>query len=222
MKKRVMILLSVVLALCLAFSFAALAEDVDPCTHENTETELRGAEEATCAHAGYTGDLYCVACGEMISEGEVIPISETHTGQVELRGAVDADCTNGGYSGDKYCSECGDLLVTGHVIKINPKHHGNFELEVRGAVEPTCTERGYTGDTYCSGCGVLLTQGSDLLPTHTDADDDGICDVCGEVIPEPGSGKKSFGDIVKEFFKPANFFRTLWGTIKVFFSTLFG
>lgn len=195
-----------------------------PTNHANYKTEVRDAVDATCAHEGYSGDVYCLACGEPISMGTTIPKSTTHTGQVEVRGKVDATCTDAGYSGDKYCGECNALLVTGHVTPINEKHHGDYELEVRDAKEPTCGEHGYSGDTYCTGCGHLVTQGCDLLPTgeHVDADGDKICDNCGKAIPEPGSEKKSFGDIVKAFFKPANFFRTLWGTIKAFFSALFG
>ena len=39
--------------------------------HDNTE--IRGAIEATCTEDGYTGDTYCLDCGQMIKQGEVIP-----------------------------------------------------------------------------------------------------------------------------------------------------
>ncbi len=45
----------------------------------------------------------------------------------------------------------------------------------------TCTEKGYTAGTWCKDCNKWLTGHTEieLLP-HTDEDDDGICDVCGE------------------------------------------
>lgn len=41
------------------------------CTHENTE--ICNAKDATCTEEGYTGDTYCLDCGELLSEGSVIP-----------------------------------------------------------------------------------------------------------------------------------------------------
>ena len=38
-----------------------------PCSHENTE--LRNATDVTCLEPGYTGDLYCIDCGELLTEG---------------------------------------------------------------------------------------------------------------------------------------------------------
>ncbi len=40
------------------------------CPHSNTE--IRGAKDATCTKEGYTGDTYCTDCGELIAEGERI------------------------------------------------------------------------------------------------------------------------------------------------------
>ena len=46
------------------------------CQHGNTE--VRGAKEATCTEDGYTGDTYCVDCGELIAAGEVLE-ADGHT-----------------------------------------------------------------------------------------------------------------------------------------------
>lgn len=46
-------------------SSKALLQEV--CPHANTE--VRGAVAATCEGAGYTGDTYCLVCGEKISTG---------------------------------------------------------------------------------------------------------------------------------------------------------
>jgi hypothetical protein len=47
-----------------------------PCTHASTE--LRGAVAATCTTEGYTGDTYCLACGEKTAAGRVISTDEGH------------------------------------------------------------------------------------------------------------------------------------------------
>jgi hypothetical protein len=47
-------------------------------------TKLVGAVEATATTNGYTGDLYCLGCDELITKGEVIPATgnKTATGDV--------------------------------------------------------------------------------------------------------------------------------------------
>ena len=81
------------------------------CIHSNTE--LRNAVAATCTEEGYTGDTYCVDCGELIAEGEII--SAKGHNEV-LRNAKSATCTEEGYTGDTYCAVCDLLLEEGTVI----------------------------------------------------------------------------------------------------------
>ena len=46
--------------------------ELNPENHVNTET--RDAVEATTETEGYTGDVYCLDCGKLVKEGEVIPV----------------------------------------------------------------------------------------------------------------------------------------------------
>ncbi len=39
----------------------------------HSNTEIRNAKKATCTEDGYTGDTYCVDCGKLLIEGEIIP-----------------------------------------------------------------------------------------------------------------------------------------------------
>ena len=45
---------------------------VTPCEHDG-RTELSGVVAATTEQEGYTGDLYCLECGEVIAPGTVLP-----------------------------------------------------------------------------------------------------------------------------------------------------
>ena len=47
------------------------------CQHPNVEG--KNGAEATCGKEGYSGDVICVDCGEMISAGSVIPATGEHT-----------------------------------------------------------------------------------------------------------------------------------------------
>lgn len=49
-----------------------LMASVSPCTHTG-RTELIGVVEATLEQEGYTGDRYCLECGELIEKGTVLP-----------------------------------------------------------------------------------------------------------------------------------------------------
>ncbi len=46
---------------------------------EHTNTEIVGAKEATETEEGYTGDTVCKDCGEIVIEGENIPVKEPAT-----------------------------------------------------------------------------------------------------------------------------------------------
>ncbi len=45
------------------------------CRHETTE--IRDQQNATCTAEGYTGDTYCVSCGEKVSDGQSVPAAHS-------------------------------------------------------------------------------------------------------------------------------------------------
>lgn len=47
------------------------------CLH--IRTTIDGKIESTCCEAGYTGDTYCIDCGEKIASGTIIPATGNHT-----------------------------------------------------------------------------------------------------------------------------------------------
>ena len=49
----------------------------EPCTHENTE--VRDNKTATCGITGYTGNTFCVDCGEMLKVGKVVSATGKHS-----------------------------------------------------------------------------------------------------------------------------------------------
>lgn len=46
--------------------------EINNTNHKNIE--IRNAVEATTEKEGYTGDIYCTDCGELVTKGEVIPV----------------------------------------------------------------------------------------------------------------------------------------------------
>ena len=63
---------------------------MDPAAH-GENTELRGKTDATATQNGYTGDLYCLDCEKIITEGEVIPAEIPSSFRLESDGIIDED-----------------------------------------------------------------------------------------------------------------------------------
>ena len=118
---------------------------------KHTETEVRNRREATCIAEGYTGDIYCLICGELVSSGESIPI----TGHKNTVWIVEQEpnCTETGYK-DEYCLDCTELIGTETIPAI-----GHLNTSWKIEKQPTCTEEGSRSE-YCGICDeVVNTEG---------------------------------------------------------------
>ena len=139
-------------------------------------TEIKNAKPATEFEDGYTGDIYCKDCDELLEKGNTIPATHEHSHSTKWESdgekhwhececgdkkdltahdGTTADCKN-----PSVCEECKKQLSG-----TNPnKHTGKTEL--KNAKPATEFENGYTGDTYCVDCGVLLQSGETIPATH--------------------------------------------------------
>ena len=86
------------------------------CAH--AQTEIRNAKDATCTEEGYTGDVYCAACGAEIQAGKAIPAAGHNFGWRITKLAKPGE--NG--LKEEICSVCGErtgetkhIEYTGHV-----------------------------------------------------------------------------------------------------------
>ena len=143
-------------------------------------TEIRNAVAATTDKAGYTGDTYCKACGQVISKGETIPAltaAHTHSYTILTEDASghwhQCQCgAKSGFSGHSggtatcstqaTCSVCGESY--GSLDHSN--HAGGTRVD--GAKAAAAGVPGYTGDVHCLGCGELISAGKsiDALSTN--------------------------------------------------------
>ncbi|MBR2151820.1 MAG: hypothetical protein IJ944_00855 [Clostridia bacterium] len=141
-------------------------------TNHKGETEIRDFVAGDCGNDGYSGDTYCKECGEMISEGSVIPATGAHTGGI-------ATCKD-----KAECSVCGKEYG-----ELDPSNHVG-ETEIRDFIAGDCGNDGYSGDTYCKDCGEMISEGSVIPATgaHTGGEatckDKAVCDVCGKEYGE--------------------------------------
>lgn len=148
---------------------AVVVTEKNPDNHIG-ETEVRDTKEATETEEGYTGDTYCLDCGNMIGAGTTIPVTAHVHGTMTHTAAVEATCAAEGNveywtcpdCGKNYADEEGTELLDTVVTSKNPDNHTG-ETVVKNAVDATETEEGYTGDTYCLGCDTVLEEG-EVIP----------------------------------------------------------
>ncbi len=146
----------------------------DGCDH--AQTELSGAQAATCGAYGYTGDTVCATCGKILEKGTEIaktPHQNTHVvtediyltnsrGEVQYkkngdpiyvaRAYTKGDCCAGipGYSGDVICDDCGHVAEKGKSLGLV---HNWVIMDGNVLVEPTTATKG-KGIFHCDDCGM--------------------------------------------------------------------
>lgn len=119
--------------------------EAEACRHENTA--VWNQTEPSCKD-GYTGDTYCLDCGEKCSEGEAILATDDHQA-TDIRGKIEATCTATGYTGDVYCAVCGTKIADGNEIPMTALIWNNGVV----TKQPTATAKGEKTVT-CTACGI--------------------------------------------------------------------
>ena len=116
-----------------------------PAKGHTAETERSGAKAASCTEKGYTGDILCHDCGEVLEKGTVIPATG-HLHRI-TRDAREATCTEDGYTGDVWCIDCDTRIAEGKTIAALGHDWATGDV----IKEVTCTEAGEQEYT-CSRC----------------------------------------------------------------------
>ncbi|MCR5041914.1 MAG: hypothetical protein K6C36_07465 [Clostridia bacterium] len=135
-------------------------------------TEIRDAAEPTCTEPGYTGDTYCLGCGELLAEGEEIPA--TGHSPVTVPG-VPATCTEPGLTDGEECSVCGTVLREREEIPATGHRFGEWKTVTAATTLSEGEEK-----RVCSVCGAEETRETPRLPVEEyeymvgDLDFDGV------------------------------------------------
>lgn len=150
-------------------------------------TELRDKKTATCGEDGYSGDLYCKDCGQLISKGAVVKA----TGHSWDSGKVTevATCKKEGTK-TYTCKNCGETKTE----SIPKTEHQWNDGEV--TKEATCAEEGVK--TYT--CSICKDTKAEVIPKKEHSFDEGkiqkeatctedglkiyTCKACGEIKEE--------------------------------------
>lgn len=194
--KKVLSLLLVAVLVLSAIPFAAFADD--PCTHTRVE---HPATDATCTEDGTVAYWHCETCNknfDAVTGGNelasIVDSTKLALGH-DLKdvGSKIANCATGvaGNEAHKKCNRCNSLFDTDGTTPLTladvtiPANHTKVRT---GAVAPKCAtgEAGTEAYDKCSECNKYfdVDTGNEIAgpvsvpASHTDANNDGICDVC--------------------------------------------
>ena len=178
------------------------------------ESEWIIDKNADCKNAG-SKHKECTVCKELIKT-EIIPM----TSHSFISSIVEPTCISLGYE-TRTCENCGECQF----VRVLPAT-GHKEVLVSGK-PATCTETGLTEGKKCSFCGEILVKQEEILALgHTDENNDGKCDRCGEKIDDPVTPPQSDpsancscachkGGIANFFFKIVLLFQKIFKKNKV-------
>ena len=134
---------------------AAISEIKDvliPAEHTG-DTEIRDAVAATETAEGYTGDTYCLACGEKIAEGTTIPKLD-HSHEMSKVERKEATCTEDGNIEYWTCTKCGKNYseeAAENELSVLPETH--FLPALRNKKRINCPDGFLAGNSDNADCG---------------------------------------------------------------------
>ena len=131
--------------------------------HVHTDGAIKHKKAADCKNDGYTGDIYCVACGAFFKAGSVIDSTTVpHTWSTTMKTKTPATCKKAGQKG-YYCTKCGAFDESSLVPIPKTDHKWVFD----GTKIETCDSANSQIGIKCETCG---TKSVDNLKNPTKGD----------------------------------------------------
>lgn len=125
---------------------------VKGCTH-NAGTYITNVVEPTCINKGYSGDIACSGCNEILEKGrETAAVGHNENTVTRIVNAKEPTCVEKGYTGDTVCTVCNKVLKKGKAIAAVP--HSDTEeviskasFTANGKIEHKCKVCGNIAST---------------------------------------------------------------------------
>lgn len=143
---------------CLICKASSGEVEIIPAVGEHINTYIVNDYPETCGQFGYSGDVYCYDCGQLVSWGHEIEPNGDHR-NTDIVGACDPTCGYEGYTGDIYCYDCNMHIYLGETIPATGAHINTGIINER---EAYCGNSGYTGDLYCYDCYQIIEYGEEI------------------------------------------------------------
>ena len=142
-------------------------------------TTIKNALTETCGKDGYTGDTYCLSCGEKVKSGTKIDKTGIHSyNEWQINVAANTKTRS--------CYICG----TTETVDAELENCTHESTEMRNQVAATCGKAGYSGDECCTVCYQVVVKGTTIAATgnHTYGE---IAVIVAPTYIHEGSGKQA-------------------------------
>ena len=128
-------------------------------------TQTKNVVVASCGSTGYTGDVVCIGCGDILKAGNVVDKTQNHKASALVKENVkDADCIHdGSYDNVSYCEVCHKEMSR---TKVETKALGHKWVSA-SIVKTNANNPGTVSQSYvCSVCGATKMESADGTHTH--------------------------------------------------------
>ncbi|MCH5320895.1 MAG: InlB B-repeat-containing protein, partial [Eubacterium sp.] len=106
------------------------------CPHD-TGTYIINQLEPTCVEEGYTGDVICSNCNEVLEKGTIInAIGHDENTVTKVTNEKETSCSEAGYTGDTICVVCEQVLQKGKTI--DKTDHIYEQVITKGTFRTSC------------------------------------------------------------------------------------
>ena len=189
-------------------NIAHIVKITDMVAHTASD-KLANVKEATCTEEGYTGDVVCKFCGEVMKPGEKTEMVDHTPMDVDAKAPT---CTEPGVTKGTVCKVCKKVLSAQETVPAL-----GHKTELVNAKEATCLEAGYTGDKVCTVCKQTIEKGTEVKALgHNYVK--GVCTRCDAKQP----GYNPFTDVKKGPYYDAILWAYCNGVTNGISDTVFG
>lgn len=184
---------------------------VGGCTHESG-TYTANEIAPTCHSEGYSGDIMCKNCNELIEKGSVLPMTQhdenTKTKTINYKAAT---CSEEGYSGDSVCVECGKIVKKGSIINKTPHTSTHQEVAKKASFDQD-------GEivTVCNDCNTVISTDEIISKVSSVTLSSEYYEYDGYVKSPKVTVKDANGNIIKDYTVTMDEGRTQVGTYNVY------
>ena len=156
------------------------------CTHTNTE--IRDAKEATCTVPGYSGDTWCLDCGEKIATGKTT--YKDHTpGAAAQEDVIDSTCSaEGSYNEVVRCTVCNEIISSTPKTLAKKDHTPGAAAQENVVPAELDKDGSYDEVVRCTVCNEIISSVHKTIPAlkgytvTVDATDLGTVTLNGEDV----------------------------------------
>lgn len=124
---------------------------VKGCMH-NVDTYIANVIAPTCIRKGYSGDVLCKGCNEILEKGrETETVAHNENTATRIINVKEPTCSQKGYTGDTVCAVCNKILQKGKTINTVP------HTDTEDTISKASFDKNGKIEHKCKSCGNIVS-----------------------------------------------------------------